>query len=146
MHQRLRQLDPVDDLTDPRLAKTLAAYFTTLSTGDKAAWLSLFAAGAVTHNPVGTPPATGREGLDEIWNVLTAPFEQLSTEPDSVFYAGTGAAVQWTARGRSAAGGEVTFSGITVFEFSEDALIQTVMAYWDPAAMLIALADAEPGG
>jgi ketosteroid isomerase-like protein len=133
----------VDSLTDPRFEACLAAYFSTLSAGDKAGWMALFADDAIIHNPVGTPEAVGSEGLAQIWNFLTGPFATIAAEPESVFHAGTGAAAKWSAEGSSEAGGKVSFGGITVFEFSEDALIQTAMAYWDPAEMLIALADSE---
>jgi ketosteroid isomerase-like protein len=144
LRQRLRQQSLVDNLTDPRFEKTLASYFATISAADKEGWFALFADDATSHNPVGPPPAVGREGLAEIWQVVTGPFEKISTDVDSVFHSDTGAAAKWSARGESAGGGKVSFAGITVFEFSEDARIQTVMTYWDPAEMLIALANSEP--
>ena len=134
----------MDNLTDPRFEKTLASYFATVSASDKESWVALFADDATSHNPVGAIPAVGSEGLAEIWQVLTGPFEKLAMEVDSVFHSDTGAATKWSAKGESAGGGKVSFEGITVFEFTEGALIQTVMTYWDPAEMLIELANSEP--
>ncbi len=133
----------MDNLADPRFEQTVTAYYDALSAGDQQAWLALFAADATSHDPVGTPPAVGSKELPEIWNVKTAPFEKLTASVESAFFADTGAAVKWKAVATSAGGGGVTFEGISVFEFTEEGHIQTVMAYWDPAAMLIALADSE---
>lgn len=133
----------MDTLTDPRFTTTVSGYYEALSAGDRDAWLALFADDAISHDPVGTPPASGRRALAEIWNVMTSPFDKLTATIDSIFHADTGAAVKWTAEGKSPRGGKAAFEGISVFEFTEEGLIQTVMAYWDPAAMLIGLADSE---
>jgi ketosteroid isomerase-like protein len=130
----------VQDLTDPRVVAAIKAYFDTLSRQDRAGWLALFCEDAVVHQPVGAVPAEGVETLGEVWQMLTGPFERLRTSEDSAFYAGSGAAVKWTTVGRSSQGREVRFEGINVFEIAPDGLIQTLMAYWDPAAMLIELA------
>ena len=132
-------------LVDARYERTVEAYFAAFGRGDSGPWLALFADGAVSHDPVGTPPASGRQELGQIWNVMTAPFEKLRVVARAVFYAGSGAAAHWSAQGTAAAGGSVRFEGISVFEFAEDGRIQTVMSYWDPAAMMIELAEAGAG-
>jgi ketosteroid isomerase-like protein len=109
---------------------------------DQDGWLELFADDAISHDPVGAPPATGRSELSEIWRVMTSPFKKLTVVPEHIFHAGSGAAVKWSARGQSEIGGSVEFGGISVFEFSDDGKILTVMSYWDPAAMMIELAAA----
>ena len=38
----------------------------------------------------------------------------------------------------------MAFEGITVFEISDEGKIQALMAYWDPAAMIMELAGDEP--
>lgn len=130
----------MEPLHDPKVTHAVDAYFAALTARDEVRWLGLFDAGAVCHQPVGSVPAEGTEGLREVWKMLTGPFESLRVEPRKAFYAGSGAAVHWAAVGRGLNGREVGFEGISVFEIGEDGRVQTVMGYWDPAAVLIDLA------
>jgi ketosteroid isomerase-like protein len=138
----LRHPEGMDSLVDPLFKRAVAAYFEALGRADQDGWLELFADDAISHDPVGAPPATGRSELSEIWRVMTSPFKKLTVVPEHIFHAGSGAAVKWSARGQSEIGGSVEFGGISVFEFSDDGKILTVMSYWDPAAMMIELAAA----
>jgi hypothetical protein len=54
--------------------------------------------------------------------------------------------VFWRCNAVGVTGGRAGAEGITIFEFDADGLIQTVVSYWDPAGLLIALAaeGAEP--
>jgi hypothetical protein len=74
------------------------------------------------------------------------PFRELRYERRATFFSGAGAAVLWRCSAVGVNGGRAGAEGITVFEFDADGLIQTVVSYWDPAALLIALAaeGAEP--
>jgi ketosteroid isomerase-like protein len=130
----------MEALNDPRVEAAVADYFRTLSSRDKNAWIALFDKNAVVHEPVGATPAEGREGLEQVWQVFTGPFESLTVLVDEVFYSGSGAAARWSARASAGTGRSSDFSGITVFEVDDDGRIQTVMSYWDPAAVLIDLA------
>ncbi len=130
-------------LHDPHVEAAVRGYFQTLSSRDKKTWLSLFDESAVVHEPVGTTPAEGREGLEQVWQVFTGPFTTLALEIDEVFYSGSGAAARWSASASAKEGRRTSFAGITVFEVDADGRIQTVMSYWDPAAVLIALAGDE---
>jgi ketosteroid isomerase-like protein len=125
----------------------IAEYFRALSARDKTAWFSVIDATAVIHEPVGTSPAEGREGLEQVWQMFTGPFTTLALHPDEIYYAGSGAAVRWSASASSGDQRTVDFRGISVFEIDVDGKIQTVMSYWDPAEVLIRLAggdDDEP--
>ncbi len=128
-------------LPDGRLVAAISDYYEAVSLKDLTRWLSLFAKEAEVHDPVGAPAASGRKELEEIWRVMASPFEKLSIQPDDIFYAGSGAAVKWSAEGTGVNHGTVEFEGISVFEMAEDGKIQTVMSYWDPAEMMIRLAD-----
>lgn len=127
-------------LHDPQLENAVASYFQHITARNKSAWLALFDAGAVLHEPVGSSPGEGREGMEQVWQVFTGPFASLEIASDEVFYSGSGAAARWTATATSAEGNRHGFHGITVFEVDGDGRIQTVMSYWDPAAVLIQLA------
>jgi len=131
----------VEGLPDPRIAAAVGAYFDLLNAGQEAAWLALFADDAVVHDPVGSLPAEGRAAMPEVWRMLHVAFERVTLEAVHTFYGGNGAAVKWSGRGRSPQGREVEFEGISVFEISEGGKVQTLMTYWDPARMMIELAD-----
>ena len=130
----------METLADPRYEARVAAYFESISSGDVEAWISLFDADAVVHEPVDSPPAEGREAIREAWKALSAPFEKLAIEVDTVVFSSSGAAAKWTGRATGVDGSKTAFEGITIFEFAEDAAIEAVVSYWDPAAVLIALA------
>ena len=134
----------MQDLNDPRVEAAVSGYFRTLSSRDKNAWFALFDSSAVLHEPVGTTPGEGREGLEQVWQLFTGPFASLEMASDEVFYSGSGAAARWTAHASSVSGERTSFHGITVFEIDSDGRIQTVMSYWDPAAVLIRLAGDDP--
>ncbi|MFN2426984.1 MAG: nuclear transport factor 2 family protein [Candidatus Binatia bacterium] len=130
-------------LNDPRVEAAVANYFRTVSMRDKKAWLALFDKSAMLHEPVGATPAEGREGLEQVWQVFTGPFAKLTLDVNEVFYSGSGAAARWSAKASSTDGNSTDFAGITVFEIDDEGRIQTVMSYWDPAAVLIELAGGD---
>jgi steroid delta-isomerase len=130
----------VETAPDPQLAATVQSYLRAICAKNEQAWLATFAADVVSHDPVGAPPAEGRESLREVWAVLTGPFKTLSMVERRSFYCGSGAAIHWAAHGLGINDRAVDFDGITVFEFTDDGRIQTAMSYWDPAAMMIDLA------
>jgi ketosteroid isomerase-like protein len=125
---------------DPLVESAIGAYFRHVSERNKNAWFALFDKNAVVHEPVGTTPGEGVEGLEEVWQVFTGPFATFTIRGDEIFYAGTGAAVRWSAIVTSGDGHSVDIAGITVFEVGPEGRIQTAMSYWDPAAVLIQLA------
>ena len=133
-------------LNDVRVETAIHSYFDALSRRDKLTWLSLLARNAILHEPVGAMPAEREDGRERVWHMLTAPFSSLHMEVEKSFYGGTGAAVKWRARGSAASSTSnaivIAFEGISVFELDAEGKIQTVMSYWDPAEMLIRLADA----
>jgi steroid delta-isomerase len=77
--------------------------------------------------------------LRQFFAGIAGAFETVGLKEDSVFVSGNEAAVKWTGRGVGKNGREVSFEGIDVFEFNADGKIQTMWAYWNPAAMLAEL-------
>ena len=130
----------MQSLNDPRVETAIRSYFDTITTRAKAAWMALFDKRAMLHEPVGATPGEGSDGLEQVWQVFTGPFSKLSMQVDEVFYAGSGAAVRWSANAFAVNGRAASFAGISVFEVGDDGLIQTVMSYWDPAEVLIRVA------
>ncbi|NJL10592.1 MAG: nuclear transport factor 2 family protein [Calothrix sp. SM1_7_51] len=101
--------------------------------------LENFALDAVSHDPVGEPPAKVHEGLRELIGRLQTIFEKFESKTEHVFITANSAAVKWTTQGVSKSGKNVSFEGITIFEFNDAGKIQTTHAYWNPAAMIAQL-------
>jgi steroid Delta-isomerase len=123
-------------MSSESIRETVGDYFKAIRAMDMDAWLATFAEDAVSHDPVGAPPAEGHAGLRAFFEGITGPFETVELFEDSVFVAGDGAAVKWTGRGTGKNGRNVVFEGIDVFEINADNKIQTLRAYWDPSAMI----------
>jgi ketosteroid isomerase-like protein len=133
-------------LSDPAFEDTIDRYYRAIAARDLTSWLAVFAEDVTIHEPAESLAAEGREGAREVWKVLTGPFRELSYERRATFFSGAGAAVLWRAHAVGVNGGRAQAEGITVFEFDTEAKVQTVVSYWDPAALLIALAaeDVKP--
>jgi ketosteroid isomerase-like protein len=127
-------------LADPALEECIDRYYRAIADRQLAEWLATLSEGVTIHEPAESLPSEGHEGARESWKVLTAPFRELRYERRATFFSGTGAAVLWQCTAIGVNGGRAGADGITVFEFDADGLIQTVVSYWDPAALLIALA------
>ncbi|OUL25104.1 ketosteroid isomerase [Nostoc sp. RF31YmG] len=126
-------------MTTATIEKVVAAYFTNISTMNPEGWVENFAEDALSYDPVGEPPAKVHEGFRQFIGQLQAVFEKLEPTTEHIFVAGNEAAVKWTMRGLSKTGKSVTFEGITIFEINEADKIQTIRAYWNPAAMVAQL-------
>jgi ketosteroid isomerase-like protein len=133
----------VESLLDPRFEESIDSYYAAIATQRLDDWLATLSAGVVVHEPAGSLPAEGHTGASEAWKVLTAPFRALTFERTKSFPSGSGVAVLWRCHALGVNGGSAGAEGISVFEFDGDGLIETVVSYWDPAALLIDLADAD---
>jgi len=121
------------------IARAVRAYFAALRAMDQQAWVNTFAADAVSYDPVGAPAIHGHEKLGEFFQTITAAFKEVGLTEESVFIAGSGAAVKWTGSGTSKQGRAVHFEGIDVFKINEAGKIETLHAYWNPAEMVAQL-------
>ena len=113
-------------------------YFTAISTLNCEAWIATFAADAVSYEP-GNPPLAGHDALRAFFNGVAGGFENIRMMPDQIFAIGNEAGVKWSAHGLGKTGREATFEGIDVFTINDEGKIQTLKAYWDPAAMMAQL-------
>ena len=136
----------MDTLLDPRFEQSLDNYYAAIATRRFDQWLATLSASVVVHEPAGSPPEEGHAGASEAWKVLTAPFRSLSFERLKSFASGSGIAVLWRCHAVGVNGCAAEVEGITVFEFDDEGLIETVVSYWDPAELLIELAEGEEPG
>jgi ketosteroid isomerase-like protein len=135
----------VQTFLDPALEEAIDSYYAAIAAQRLPDWLALLSPTVMIHEPAGVPPAEGHDGAAEAWKVLTAPFRSLDFERVRTFFSGSGVAVFWRSQARGVNGGSAAAEGITIFEFDDEARIETVVSYWDPAALLIALAEGEEG-
>ena len=128
-----------DQIPADRISRAVRNYFLAIRAMDAEAFANTFAEDGTTYDPVGTPGITGRAAIQEFLESICKNFKSVGLYEDSVFVAGSGAAVKWTGKGTSASGKEVNFEGIDVLEVNADGRIQTVRAYWNPAEMIAQL-------
>ena len=122
----------------------MAEYYAAVRSGDIERIAPLFAEGAVMRDPVGTPPATDDASRRQRYAGIAAAFETFEIVEDQIIACGDEAAAQWTARGRTKAGADVRFEGMSTFEFDADRKITMMSAYFDMAA-LVASMSAQQG-
>ncbi|WGV27954.1 nuclear transport factor 2 family protein [Halotia branconii] len=115
------------------------AYFANFGAMNPEGWVENFAEDALSHDPVGEPPAKVHEGFRQFIGQLQAVFVKLEPTIEHIFIAGNEAAVKWTMQGTSKSGKVITFEGITIFEINETGKIQTTRAYWNPVQMVAQL-------
>lgn len=126
-------------MSTDNIQKVVADYFAATRAMDALAWLATFADDAISYDPVGAPPTAGHAALRQFFDGITGAFEKVGLTEDHVFVNGNEAAVKWTGRGTGKNGRAVTFEGIDVFEINDAGKIQTIHAYWNPAAMMAEL-------
>jgi steroid delta-isomerase len=122
-----------------KISRAVRGYFLAIRTMDAEAISDTFAENGTTEDPIGAPPISGRAAVREFFQSILKNFKSVSLDEDSVFVAGSGAAVKWSGRGTSVNGKEVNFEGIDVFEIDQDGKIQNLWAYWNPAEMIAQL-------
>ena len=122
-----------------KISRAVRAYFLAIRAMDPDAIANTFAEDGTTCDPMGAPPIAGRAAVREFFQSIFKNFRSVALNEDSVFVAGSGAAVKWTGTGTSASGKEVKFEGIDVFEVNQDGKIQNIWAYWNPAEMIAQL-------
>ena len=121
------------------VTNTINAYFAAITALDVEQWVATFAPDGTSYEP-GNPPLTGHDALRQFFNGIAAGFEAIEMKPDQIFPLDNEAAVKWSARGKGRNGRNVTFEGIDVFVVNEAGMIQSVKAYWNPAALMAELA------
>ena len=117
---------------------TVNAYFNAICALDCEAWIATFAADGISYEP-GNPPLAGHDMLRAFFNGVAGGFESISMLPDQIFVIGNEAGVKWLASGMGKTGRPARFEGIDVFTLNDEGKIQSVKAYWDPAAMMAQL-------
>jgi len=125
-------------MSSETVQKAVNDYFDAICNLNCEAWIATFAADAVSHEP-GSPPLEGHDALRAFFNGVAGGFETIEMRPQQIFVVGNEAGVKWSASGLGKTGRQAKFEGIDIFTLNGDGKIQTVKAYWDPAAMMAQL-------
>ena len=129
----------MSETSPDKISSVIRAYFSAIRAMDADAFANTFAEDGTTFDPIGAPGITGRAAIREFFQSICKNFETVGLTEDSVFIAGSGAAVKWTGRGVSSSGKVVKFEGVDVFDVNEAGQIHTLRAYWNPAEMIAQL-------
>uniref|UniRef100_B8HNZ9 SnoaL-like domain-containing protein n=1 Tax=Cyanothece sp. (strain PCC 7425 / ATCC 29141) TaxID=395961 RepID=B8HNZ9_CYAP4 len=101
--------------------------------------VACFAPDCLIYDPAEGMPLRGKAELRQFFAQMSALFSVVGLTEEFVSINGNGAAVKWHGQGISLTGRDVSFAGIDLFEFNNNAQIQLLRAYWNPIVMLAEL-------
>ena len=114
-------------------------YFAAWRRLDPAAYTSCFTQEAELHEPYGSTPHRGTQGVRAFFSGVSEALSEVRLEPKAIYPAGNRAAVVFHGKGTGKNGKVVDVEGVDVFEFDQSGRITTLWAYWDSAAVLAKL-------
>ncbi|GHB60205.1 ketosteroid isomerase [Streptomyces umbrinus] len=118
----------------PAMPPAVLQFFHASQKGDADSWAAAFAEDAHFHDPVGTPPLTGRPAIHDFTaSVITSFRPFLGLTPVEAHTAGNSVAVAWRGAAITQDLRPVNWSGINVFELDGAGLIREAKAYFDRA-------------
>lgn len=118
--------------TPEQIRATVDAYVDAYTRGDREAVVSLFAADAELHDPVGTPPHTGADGIRAFWDQVRSLTASIKLVPEAIVVCGNEAVMVMTIEAGTEGAG-MRLHVVDVFEFDDAAKIARLKAYFDVA-------------
>jgi hypothetical protein len=103
--------------------------------GDPAAILARFAAGAELHRPE-VDRKTSTKDVEAFWNAYRNQFDEVSTEFTHRTETEQHAALEWETKGRLAAGRDITYRGVSLLTLDDTGSVTRFATYYDTAAFL----------
>lgn len=120
-------------MTFPAMPTAVLQFFRASQHADAATWAAAFADDGVFHDPVGTPPITGRDAIEAFIAGILPNFEPfLGLTPHTAHTVGPHTAVSWTGAAVDRTGRPVNWAGINIFELDQHGRIREVKAYFNP--------------
>ena len=126
-------------LTAETMRDVVDRYFAAWRRLDPAAYTACFTAEAELHEPYGSTPHRGTQGVRAFFTGVAQALSEVRLEPKAVYSAGNRAAVVFHGKGSGKNGKVVDVEGVDVFEFDQNGRITALWAYWDSAAVLAKL-------
>ncbi|MET8543972.1 nuclear transport factor 2 family protein [Kitasatospora sp. NPDC004799] len=122
-------------MTFPAMPTAVLQFFRASQEGDATAWAAAFTEDGVFHDPIGTPPLTGRTAIhDFIASVLPGFHPFLGLTPLEAHTVGHHVAVSWRGAAVTLDGRPVNWSGINIYDLDEQSgLIREAKAYFNSA-------------
>lgn len=117
------------------LCAALEAYCDGWRTGDKEAWLDLFAEDAVLIDPVGTPPHEGKAAVSAFWDQVRRMGMTMKPEIQRIAVCGTEALLLFRMNSLGASGAGMAVDVADIFSFDDAGKITSLKAYWDKRCM-----------
>jgi ketosteroid isomerase-like protein len=114
-------------------------YYDAVNQNDAGVCAAMFAPDAVMRDPVGMPPATDDASRRQRYQGIGIAFETFAITTRQVVAIAGEAAATWSAGGKTRAGREVSFEGISTFAFDGEGRIVQMSAYWDVSAIMTAM-------
>ncbi|HEY9556558.1 MAG TPA: nuclear transport factor 2 family protein [Acidimicrobiales bacterium] len=123
---------PADAAT---IRSAVDAYCAAFTSGDRAAYVGLFAADATVEDPIGSPVNVGSEAIGAFFDAMTGVADSVELRRTGpVRVAGNEAA--WPLQARPTIGGAtMCVDIIDVMTFDDAGKITTMRAFWDPSEM-----------
>jgi steroid Delta-isomerase len=112
-------------------AEAFADHVRLWNSGDRSAWLALFADDVTFDDPVGVPTKHGRGALQTSWDTSQRPDRSWRLDPRRVVLCGDEAAIILDNHG-TLDGREVTIESIEVWKINPAGLVSAVRAYFAP--------------
>ena len=110
--------------------------------GDLSEMVRLYGDDSELRNPTDDRPHTGPDGAERFWKAYRAAFERIHSDFHAIVEGDGQAMLEWTSRGRTAAGSDFEYDGVTVLEYEGDR-VRRFRAYFDPSDLQVPLT---PGG
>lgn len=124
-----------------RTEKLIEALHRLESEGDLEPMVSLFAPDAELQTPTNHPLERGPEGARHFWDAYRRTFREVHSEIRRVYECGDSAVLEWTTRGRTTAGADITYEGVSIADFEDDR-IRRFRSYFDPRRLGAAISSA----
>lgn len=99
--------------------------------GDVESLAALFAAESEIGNLITPRHFSGVEGAREFWQAYRGTFGEVQSSFRNVIVGDGQAALEWTTSGTSTQGAPITYTGVSILEFT-DKKISRFWAYFDP--------------
>ena len=109
----------------------IAKFWESVQARDIEAYLALFTAQAIAHDPVNKPPLRSSDARRAYMQGVFDSFTTIKASVDYITTCGNRTANKWTVLGTTADGTEVTIDGIDIAKHDDSGLIDEIWGYFD---------------
>lgn len=114
-------------------------YMAAINALDADAYAACFTDNAEIHEPVGAPPARGRDGARAFMGQFAPLIDRIYIRAGKLHLAGDQVAFTWALEATGKNGRTAFADGIDIMHFSADGRIDRIQGHWDAASFAMAL-------